>query len=85
MGPYLLGFKTNMGYIGWLAKGAALLMLALLGAILISLTISAWRAIDRFAISGDHLYWTANRSSPVVVHESTAHSYCLGRRRPRTT
>ena len=33
---------------GWLAKGAALLTLALLGAILISLTISAWPAIDRF-------------------------------------
>ena len=35
---------------GWLAKGAALLTLALLGAILISLTISAWPAIDRFGL-----------------------------------
>ena len=35
---------------GWLAKGAALLTLALLVAILISLTISAWPAIDRFGL-----------------------------------
>jgi len=35
---------------GWLAKGAALLTLAMLIAILISLTISAWPAIDRFGL-----------------------------------
>ena len=35
---------------GWLAKGAALLTLGMLLAILISLTISAWPAIDRYGL-----------------------------------
>jgi phosphate transport system permease protein len=36
---------------GWLAKGAALLTLALLLAILTSLTISAWPAISKYGLS----------------------------------
>jgi phosphate transport system permease protein len=35
---------------GWLAKGAALFTLAMLIAILVSLTISAWPAIDKFGL-----------------------------------
>jgi len=35
---------------GWLAKGAALLTLVMLLAILVSLTISAWPAIDRYGL-----------------------------------
>ena len=35
---------------GWLAKGAALFTLAMLMAILVSLTISAWPAIDKFGL-----------------------------------
>ena len=35
---------------GWLAKGAALFTLAMLVAILVSLTISAWPAIDKFGL-----------------------------------
>ena len=35
---------------GWLAKGAALLTLGMLLAILISLTISAWPAIDKYGL-----------------------------------
>ena len=35
---------------GWLAKGAALFTLAMLMAILLSLTISAWPAIDKFGL-----------------------------------
>ncbi len=35
---------------GWLAKGAAILTLATLAAILISLTISAWPAIDKYGL-----------------------------------
>ena len=35
---------------GWLAKGAALLTLSILAAILVSLTISAWPAIDKFGL-----------------------------------
>jgi phosphate transport system permease protein len=35
---------------GWLAKGAALLTLAILAAILVSLTFSAWPAISRYGL-----------------------------------
>ena len=35
---------------GWLAKGAALFTLAMLIAILVSLTVSAWPAIDKFGL-----------------------------------
>ncbi len=35
---------------GWMAKGAALFTLAMLIAILVSLTISAWPAIDKFGL-----------------------------------
>ena len=35
---------------GWLAKGAALFTLCILAAILVSLTISAWPAIDKFGL-----------------------------------
>ena len=35
---------------GWVAKGAALFTLAMLIAILVSLTISAWPAIQNFGI-----------------------------------
>jgi len=35
---------------GWLAKGAALLTLGMLLAILVSLTISAWPAIDKYGL-----------------------------------
>ena len=36
---------------GWLAKGAAIFTLATLAAILVSLTISAWPAIDKYGLS----------------------------------
>ena len=36
---------------GWLAKSAALLTMGLLAAILLSLTISAWPAIDKYGLS----------------------------------
>ena len=36
---------------GWLAKGAAIFTLATLAAILISLTISAWPAIDKYGLA----------------------------------
>jgi phosphate transport system permease protein len=35
---------------GWLAKGAAMFTLATLAAILVSLTISAWPAIDKYGL-----------------------------------
>ena len=35
---------------GWLAKGAALFTLAMLIAILVSLTISAWPAISKYGL-----------------------------------
>ena len=35
---------------GWLAKGSALFTLCILAAILVSLTISAWPAIDKFGL-----------------------------------
>ena len=46
---------------GWLAKGAALFTLALLLAILVSLTVSAWPAIDKFGLG----FLTSTRWDPV--------------------
>ena len=46
---------------GWLAKGAALFTLAMLIAILLSLTISAWPAIDKFGLG----FLTSTKWDPV--------------------
>ena len=46
---------------GWLAKGAALFTLAMLIAILASLTVSAWPAIDKFGLG----FLTSTRWDPV--------------------
>jgi phosphate transport system permease protein len=46
---------------GWAAKGAALLTLALLFAILLSLTISAWPAISKYGLS----FLTSTKWDPV--------------------
>ncbi len=46
---------------GWLAKGAALFTLALLAAILVSLAVSAWPAIDRFGLG----FLTSTQWDPV--------------------
>jgi phosphate transport system permease protein len=46
---------------GWAAKGAALLTLALLFAILLSLTISAWPAISKYGLS----FITSTKWDPV--------------------
>ena len=46
---------------GWLAKGAALFTLAMLIAILVSLTVSAWPAIDKFGLG----FLTSTKWDPV--------------------
>ncbi len=46
---------------GWLAKGAAFFTLAMLIAILVSLTISAWPAIDKFGLG----FLTSTKWDPV--------------------
>jgi phosphate transport system permease protein len=46
---------------GWLAKGAALLTLALLFAILLSLTVSAWPAISKYGLG----FLTSTKWDPV--------------------
>ncbi|MEO8858017.1 MAG: phosphate ABC transporter permease subunit PstC [Burkholderiaceae bacterium] len=46
---------------GWLAKGAALFTLTLLAAILVSLAVAAWPAIDRFGLG----FLTSTRWDPV--------------------
>jgi phosphate transport system permease protein len=58
--------KTQSGpmadrIFGWAAKGAALLTLALLFAILLSLTISAWPAISKYGLS----FITSTKWDPV--------------------
>lgn len=47
---------------GWLAKGAALVTLGILVAILVSLTISAWPAIDHFGLG----FLTSTSWDPVI-------------------
>ncbi len=58
--------KTRSGpmadrIFGWVAKGAALLTLALLFAILLSLTISAWPAISKYGLG----FLTSTKWDPV--------------------
>jgi len=58
--------KTRSGpmadrIFGWAAKGAAILTLALLFAILLSLTISAWPAISKYGLS----FLTSTKWDPV--------------------